>query len=195
MKGEKAAVGILIVIMVIVLGGAVGIFGGYYLSRGASAESTQQAAENSEVEAAAEPQEGVKEDTTTPAVEEAIVEKPFLIPETEEVEVFIETWGTLIEKTCNGSIDQKKASQLVYQLASEVYRRNIPEGYGPLRIKGIMDKGLGAFEAIQFSEPIYEGKEYAMVDVTEIYANGNNRYRLKLVKENNQWRFSAQLSL
>lgn len=195
MKGQKSAFGILIILMVIVLGGAVGILGGYYLSGGASAEGTWQTTANPETEAPAKLQEGVKEDTTTPAAEEAMVEKPFMIPETERVEIFIETWGDLIEKTCNGSIDQKKASQLVYQLASEVYRRNIPQGYGPLRIKGIIDKGLGAFEAIQFSEPIYEGKALAMVDVTEIYANGNNRYRLKLVKENNQWRFAAQLSI
>ncbi|AOT69722.1 hypothetical protein [Geosporobacter ferrireducens] len=194
MKGEKAAVGIIVIATVIVLGGAVGIFGGYYLSNRASAESIRTVAEDASIQADSASQEDAVENAVTPDMEEAIAEEPFSIPEIHNVEVFMETWGTLIEKSCRGSISPKEASKMVYQLASEGYRRNIPEGYGPLRIKGISDQGLGSFEAIQFSKPILDGEELALIDITEMYSNGNNSYRLKLVKENNKWYFAAQFS-
>ena len=193
MKGEKTAVGIFVIIMVIVLGGAVGILGGYYLSVRANAESMYTATEESS-EGTVELLEEARADGVASSTEETVVEEPFAIAQINSVETFLETWGALIERTCEGSITQKEASQLVYQLASEGYRRNIPEGYGPLRIKGIVDKGLGSFEAIRFSEPIFEGKELALIDVTEIYANGSNSYRLKLINENNNWHFAAQFT-
>lgn len=192
MKDKNAAVGIFVIVMVIMLGGVAGILGGYYLSGDASAESIRTVTGEASIQA--ELQEEPIETAVTADTEEAVTEEPFSIPEADNVEVFIETWGTLVEKSCRGIISPKEASKIVYQMASEGYRRNIPEGYGLLRIKGISNQRLGSFEGIQFSKPILEGKELALIDVTETYANGNNSYRLKLVKENSKWCFAAQFS-
>lgn len=187
MTSQKTVTAIIIFFVSIMLGGMVGIVGGYYLDSFVEAEEK------------AIPQKekmDVKDDRGELEIEEdKKEEKVFIdVSNLEDIENVLVIWEKIIEETAKESLTHKEAAKYIYSISSEAYRRNIPENFSLYRIEHIIhNNGKGHLKDIEFSPVIYEKENIVYVDVIEIYERDRWRYRLKFVKENSSWFFAAQL--
>jgi len=110
-----------------------------------------------------------------------------------EVQDVMDIWKKLIEKTSQNIIDEKEAGRLLYEISSEAYKRNIPEELMPYRFRSIINDGIGRLKELTFSEPQFIDDQIVYVNATEVYDRSSYEYRLKFIKENNQWCFAAQI--
>ncbi|MEW9124634.1 MAG: hypothetical protein AB2421_18130 [Thermotaleaceae bacterium] len=188
--------GIIIIIITVICGGIVGVFSGFYLGAKSQTEEPSWTQENNPIAVESEVGEELDiEKGERISSEESVELEAFVIPDITSIQVFVDTWEELIDRTSKGVLEPEEASAMIYQLSSEGYRRNIPQAYGVLRLKEVIGKTMGDLKDIQFSEPSYEnGKTVAVVEVKERFEKGENTYLLKLIKEKEHWYFAAQLS-
>ncbi|QZY56076.1 hypothetical protein [Crassaminicella profunda] len=193
MNGKNVVVGVLIFCTCAMLGGLLGIFVGYSIADNAQAdayikyrqqEMTYEDMEEQETEEIEEVEE----------IEEIEELPPINLSNLGNIHNILDVWKEILLRTSQGNLDKREASKLIYTMSSEIYKRNIPEGFSVYRLKNVItDNGNGKLKALTYSDIRYEGENIAYVDVEENYENKTYAYKLKFVKENNSWCFVAQL--
>ncbi|QXM06423.1 hypothetical protein [Crassaminicella indica] len=182
MDSKNVAVGVLIFFTFTMLGGLLGIFVGDSLCDRAQVQSY-----------AAYSQQETDEDTEE-ALEEVEELPPIEIANLNDLNHVLDLWKEIVLRTSQGNLERREASRIIYTMSSEIYKRNIPEEFCLYRLKNIIvDNGQGQLKELTYSNITYDGEEIAYVDVTENYENITYAYKLKFVKENNNWCFAAQL--
>lgn len=198
MKGQKIIIGVLVTLTVVMLGASVGILGGYYLKTHGDVAEAEEIMKIRESESAVEPanQQEAQEAVAQQTEEKKLPTAELMISkDLTELQQALDLWKLVVEQVYGGGLTDEEAGKLLYELSSENYRKNLPEHFSILRLKvvrnqrGIKDNPL---MDVTFKTTIH--KDWVYVDVTETYAKQQEVYAIKLVNENNQWRFDAQLS-
>ncbi|QEK12871.1 hypothetical protein FQB35_11340 [Crassaminicella thermophila] len=178
MDHKNVAVGIFIFFTFVMLGGVFGIFVGYSLSDSIKIQNHSD----------------IKENVENNILKEQKIEKeilPINISKLDNLKKALDTWKEIIQRTSQGKLDKKEAAKLIYEMSSNIYKRNIPEEFFVYRLKNII--GNGQLKELNYSNITYDDEDTAYIDVVEIYEEGTCCYKLKFIKENKNWCFAAQL--
>ncbi|MCT4620444.1 MAG: hypothetical protein N4A62_13755 [Marinisporobacter sp.] len=199
MEGKNVTVGVLIFFAFTMAGGLLGIFVGYSLCADAEKDAYIEYRQQQMIRESMEKQETTKVDESTENenvenVEELETLPPINLSNLTDIYNALDAWREILVRTANGNLDQKEASNLIYTMSSEIYKRNIPKGFSAYRLKNVItDNGEGKLKELVYSDVMYNGESIAYVKVKENHENKTYEYKLKFIKENNNWCFAAQL--
>ncbi|KXG76455.1 hypothetical protein [Thermotalea metallivorans] len=202
MKEKKEIAGIFIILMMVMLGGSVGMLTSYFLTaKTVAAELETEPLETLQQELEQKETKDIKEVETENEGRNAEnqTSAPIVIDgeNMRDINQALGIWKGIIFQTAAGNLSYQAAGKLLYSLSSEIYKRNLPEEYSLYWLKNVMINRRdqeNRLKDVQFSEITYKKEDLAVVEVVEIYEKATGRYRLKLKKENGQWRFTAQIS-
>ncbi|MCT4605964.1 MAG: hypothetical protein N4A64_07635 [Marinisporobacter sp.] len=199
MEGKNIIVGVLIFFTFTIAGGLLGIFVGYSLCADAEKDAYIKDRQQQMISEKKERQEVFKvdeasEDGETENVDELEMLPPINLSDLTNIQNALDAWKEILVRTATGNMDQKEASNLIYTMSSEIYKRNIPQGFSVYRLKSVItDNGEGKLEELVYSDVIYDGEDVAYVKVKENHEHKTYEYKLKFIKENSNWCFAAQI--
>lgn len=194
MDDKKTIVGISIFFTFVILGGLVGVFAGSFLCDRVEAKKFEEAPLKVSEKKSIEEQETKDEIEEQKKDEEVEKVSPIEISNRENIQQVLDIWKEIVQRTAEGKLGQKEATKLIYEMTSDVYKRNIPESFCVFRLKNIVGKNdKGQLKELNYATITYDNENIVYVDAIENYENDIYPYKLKFVKENNNWCFLAQL--
>lgn len=201
MKGDKAIAGMIVILTMVLMGGTVGMATSYYLmNNAASVEAEAKHFKTLEQEFEQNQEQSVDIEKIETQIDSP--EEPIQPPKTIQTEHMgelyqaLDIWKEIMFQVAKEEVSQEVAGKLLYSLSAEVYKRNLPETFSPYWLRSVVKHRKdqnNLLKEIQFSEDIHEQNGMTLVNVTEIYTKTTASYQLKLMKENDQWRFITQI--